>query len=443
MTGSVNNMANTTENNNSNAAKGYVESYYSATAAPLRHRPRLEGDIEADVCIVGGGYTGVSTALHLAERGYKVVLLEAERIGWGASGRNGGHVGVGQRKEQHELETRLGNPTARLLWEFGLEAVELVRDLIVRHDIHCDLKQGILHVAAKPADAAGLRAYCEHLRFRYDYEQVRFTDKEETGRMVGSEKFHAGQLDTGSLHLHPLNFALGLAQAAEIAGARLYEHSRVCSFDREEPVTVRTASGSVKARYLVLGCNGYLGKLDSSMAAKFMPINNFVLATEPLSDSQARALIRDDVAVQDTLFVINYWKLSGDNRLLFGGGENYTPRFPSDIRAFVRKYMLRIYPQLEQTRIDYAWGGTLSVTMNRLPSFGRLADNIFYAQGYSGHGVPTATMAGKLLAEVISGTAERFDVMASLPIPKFPGGRWLRWPGLVLGMLYYSLKDKL
>ena len=197
------------------------------------------------------------------------------------------------------------------------------------------------------------------------------------------------------------------------------------------------------ADYVVLGCNAYLGKLNNTMAARIMPINNFVLATEPLSDALARELIRDDVAVQDTLFVINYWKLSGDNRLLFGGGENYRQRFPRDIKAFVRKYMLRIYPQLTDTRIDYAWGGTLAITMNRMPSFGRLAGNVFYAQGYSGHGVPTATLAGKLMSEAIAGTAERFDLMANLPARAFPGGVLRRWPGLVLGMLYYSLLDKL
>ena len=423
-------------------AEGYVASYYAASARPVVERPVLDCDVDADVCVIGGGFTGISAALHLAERGYSVVVLEAERVGWGASGRNGGHVGVGQRKSQPDLEATLGDDLARTLWEFSVESVELVRNLVHGHDINCDWKEGILHVAAKPSHVAHLRSEAAHLREKYGYEQIRFVQKSETDQMLGSDKFHGGQLDSGSAHLHPLNYILGLARTAENAGARIFEHSRVESFTRDESPTVRTASGVVRAKYVVFGCNAYLGRLNSRMAADIMPINNFMLATEPLTDADAKSLIRDDVAVQDSLFVINYWKLSGDNRLLFGGGENYSSRFPADIKAFVRKYMLRIYPQLSRTRIDYGWGGTLAITLNRLPSFGRLADNVFFAQGYSGHGITTGTMAGKMLAEVVSGTAERFDVMASLPVKRFPGGMHLRWPGLVLGMLYYSMLDK-
>ncbi|MGI9293461.1 MAG: NAD(P)/FAD-dependent oxidoreductase, partial [Pseudomonadales bacterium] len=224
---------------------------------------------------------------------------------------------------------------------------------------------------------------------------------------------------------------------------KTFESSRVTDIKKAKPAVVATQDGSVKAKFVVLGCNGYLGKLEAKMAHKIMPINNFVLATEPLSETQARELIRDDVAVSDTFFVINYWKLSADNRLLFGGGENYSSRFPRDMKAFVRKYMLRVYPQLENTSVDYAWGGTLAITLKRMPHFGRLAPNVFFAQGYSGHGVSTATMAGKLMAEAVSGTAERFDIMAAVPTYSFPGGTLLRWPGLVAGMLYYSLRDRL
>jgi gamma-glutamylputrescine oxidase len=226
-------------------------------------------------------------------------------------------------------------------------------------------------------------------------------------------------------------------------GATIYEGSRVLSYTEGEQVLVKTDRGQVRARYLVLACNGYLEKLEPRTAGRIMPINNYMLATEPLSEELARRLIRDDTSMSDSLFVIDYWKLSQDRRLLFGGGESYTRRFPKDIGNFVRKYMLRIYPELADTHIDYGWGGTLAITMNRMPDFGRLSANVFYAHGYSGHGVPTATLAGKLLAEVINGSAERFDIMASVPSPTFPGGTLLRWPGLVAGMLFYSLRDRL
>ena len=427
-----------------NTATGYIDSYYTATATTQKGYAALSGVTETDVCIIGGGYTGLSAALHLAQQGVNVVLLEAEKVGWGASGRNGGHVGVGQRVGQKQLEERYGIDTAQKLWHLGLDAVSLVRNLIDEHQIDCDRKEGILHVAAKPGDVSYLRNETNKLRDEYSYEQIRYVDKEEANSMVGANgQYHAGQLDSGSLHLHPLNFALGLAAAAHRAGAIIHENSRVIEYQQGSEVNVHTDKGQVKAKHLILACNGYLGKLAPKLARKIMPINNFVLATEPLSDELARELIRDDVAVQDSLFVINYWKLSGDNRLLFGGGENYTSKFPKDIKAFVRKYMLRVYPQLENTRIDYAWGGTLAITLKRMPYFGKLDHNIYHALGYSGHGVPTATHAGKLLADTIVGNDEHFNTFTNLPTPSFPGGTLLRWPGLVAGMLYYSLMDKL
>lgn len=423
---------------------GYIDSYYTATANRPPQRPALAGERDVDVCVIGGGFTGVSAALHLSGKGYKVALLEAERVGWGASGRNGGHVGVGQRKWQTELEALVGDEIARTLWDLSLEAVTLVQSLIARHNIECDLKRGILHVAAKKSHAAELKDYCQYLQNHYGDTHTRYVDADEVRQMIGSKRpFYGGQLDRAAAHLHPLNYVLGLADAAEQAGASIFEQSRVESFSRGPEVTVRTGAGVIRARHLVIGCNGYLEKLSGAIAGQIMPINNFVVATEPLAEPQARELIRDDVAVADTLFVINYWKLSGDNRLLFGGGENYTKRFPDDIRSFVRKYMLRIYPQLADTRIDYAWGGTLAVTMNRLPSYGRIDNNIYYAQGYSGHGVPTATLAGKLLSEAIDGHPDRFDVMADLPTMKFPGGTLLRWPGLVAGMAWHAMLDRL
>ncbi|QFU74265.1 FAD-binding oxidoreductase [Halioglobus maricola] len=421
----------------------HVESWYAASANQTLAFEPLKGESTADVCVIGGGYTGLSTAIHLRKRGYSVILLEANKIGWGASGRNGGHVGTGQRAEQEVLEDLVGLDQAKALWHLGLEAVDTVCALIDEHQIDCELKHGNLHVASKAKEQPDLIAEVEHLSGVYGYDKIRYVAPDELADMTSGQGFHGGTLDTGARHLHPLNYALGLAKAAHDLGATLHEGSRVTSYTEGNQVTVNTDNGSVKAKYLVLGCNGYLEKLEPRTAGRIMPINNYMLATEPLPEELCRQLIRDDTSMSDSLFVIDYWKLSADNRMLFGGGESYTRKFPNDIGGFVRKYMLRIYPELADTRIDYGWGGTLAITMNRMPDFGRLSSQVFYAHGYSGHGVPIATLAGKLLAEVISGDAERFDVMATVPSMTFPGGTLLRWPGLVAGMLFYALRDRL
>ena len=422
---------------------GPADSYYAATANARPDRPNLRGDTRCDVCIVGGGYTGLSAALHLAERGYDTVLLEAERIGFGASGRNGGQLGSGQRQEQHDVEKLVGKDDARRLWDLAEESKSLCKDLIARHGIACDLKPGILHAAHKPALARDFRHYADYLRSHYDYHHARPVAGHEIRAMLGTDAYHGGYLDTDAAHLHPLNFALGLGAAAERAGARLFENSRATGLSSCASPTVDTAQGRVQARHVVMACNGYLGGLDKRLAGRIMPINNFILATEPLGAERARQIIRDDVAVADSKFVINYFRLSADRRVLFGGGENYAPRFPADLKGFVRSYMLKVYPQLADARIDYAWGGTLAITMNRLPDFGRLDGNVYFAHGYSGHGVGMATLAGKLIGEAIAGTAERFDVFARIPTRRFPGGPLLRWPALVLGMAYYALRDRL
>jgi gamma-glutamylputrescine oxidase len=421
----------------------HIDSWYAATADADLNFPALEGEAEADVCIVGGGYTGLSSAIHLREKGFSVVLLEAQRMGWGASGRNGGHCSTGQRTDQDTLEASVGKLHARQLWDLGLEAVDTVCDLTHRFSIDCELKQGDLHVAARPSHVDELKAYADKLRRDYDYDKTRFVEKGELEEMTSSRRYHAGLADSGGRHLHPLKYAQGLARAASGLGAQLFENSRVTRYREGEQVTVETERGRVKARYLILACNGYLDNLANKAAGRIMPINNYVLATEPLGEERARSLIRDDCCMSDSLFVINYWKLSGDWRLLFGGGESYSRRFPSDLKGLVRKRMLKTYPELSDTAIEFAWGGTLAITMNRMPDFGRLSDNVFYAQGYSGHGVTIATLAGKLLAEALSGTAERFDIMAELPTPTFPGGTLLRWPGLVLAMSWYALRDRL
>jgi gamma-glutamylputrescine oxidase len=418
-----------------------VSSYYQASTSPPGPYPSLEGERRVDICIVGAGYTGLSSALHLAEAGYKVIVLEAETVGFGASGRNGGHVGIGQRQDQPYLEKKFGHEIASTLWSMGLDAVDTVKDLIEKHRIRCDLKHGNVHFAHKARYNGELQREVEFLNHRYGFDQMEFIPGHRLAEVIGSQAYHSAVMDTASKHLHPLKFAQGLAQAAVKAGVTICEQSRVISYEGA-PVVVKTAGGQVTADELVLACNGYMDKLEPKINGYIMPINNFVLATEPLSEQQAQEIIPLDTSMSDSRFVINYWKLSADNRLLFGGGENYRRGFPADIRGFVRNYMLEVYPQLADFKIDYGWGGRVAITMNRLPHFGRVADNIWYMQGYSGHGVPTATFAGKLLAEAVSGKMERFDLFANLPTRKFPGGTLLRWPGMVAGMLYYALRDR-
>ena len=427
-----------------NGAPGaYPDSYYAATANKVAPFPVLEGDTDCDVCIIGGGFTGLSAALELAERGLGVVLLEAHRPGWGASGRNGGQAGSGHRRDQDWLERAVGRDDAHRLWDIAQQAKALVKERIARHAIACDLKPGILHVSHKRSLVAGDHAYVEKLRTDYGYTDITPVSDAEARDMLGGAPYYGGSLDMGAAHLHPLNFALGLADAARAAGARIFERSAAVRFEAGDPASVRTAQGSVRARFVILACNGYLDDLSPRVAARVMPINNFVIATEPLGEDRARQIIRDDVAVADSKFVINYFRLSADRRLLFGGGETYSYDFPKDIKAFVRPHMLRIYPQLADARIDYGWGGTLGITISRMPYFARPGANVLTASGYSGHGVALATLAGQILAEAVEGTLGRFDVMARLPARAFPGGTRLRFPLLVLAMLWYGLRDRL
>jgi gamma-glutamylputrescine oxidase len=422
---------------------GYPDSYYAATAIGLHDHPVLTGHEKTDVCIIGGGFTGLSAALNLREQGMDVVLLEAERIGFGASGRCGGLIGSGQRKDVLEMEEQFGLDYSRQFWDFGEESKADIRSRVARHNISCDLQSGQIVGLHKQSYVQWARELAEALAERYDYPHTRALDREETYHQVAAQGFYGGFLDTEAAHLHPLNYALGLARAARDAGVRIFENSRVTSYSHNDPATIHTAGGSVVAPFVVLACNGYLAKLDRRVAIRMMPINNFMIATEPLGKERARSLISMGNCVHDSRFVVNYFRISEDHRLLFGGGENYRPGFPRNIEKFVRPYMLKLFPQLDDVSIDYSWGGTLAVTVNRLPHVGRMKPNLFFAQGYSGHGISTANFAGKLIAEAIGGTANRFDVFASLPNHIFPGGTLLRYPGMVLGMLYYSLKDKL
>jgi gamma-glutamylputrescine oxidase len=424
-------------------AGAYPPSWYAATARPLDPLPPAQGTLSCDVCVIGGGYTGLSAALHLAERGYDVILLDAQRLGFGASGRNGGQVGTGQRLDQDALEAMVGKTRARALWDMSLESVALTHDLAARHAPDADFAPGIIHAAHKPRYVPQYHAYADKMARDYGYDLIRPLSRDEMRAMVGSPAYHGGDIDMGGGHLHPLNYALGLARAARAAGVRMFEGSRVTSLTLAAPAYVHTDAAKITARFVALGCNGYLGRLVPQVAARVMPINNFIAATRPMTDAERDDVIRGNHAVADSKFVVNYFRFTSDNRLLFGGGETYAYRFPTDIRAKVRRAMAPIFPQLDGIELTHAWGGTLGISMNRMPHFARLSGNVLSASGYSGHGVAMATLGGKLLAEAIAGQAERFDLMADVPSPAFPGGASLRWPLMVAAMLWFSLRDRL
>ncbi|MFK7939427.1 MAG: NAD(P)/FAD-dependent oxidoreductase [Roseovarius sp.] len=420
----------------------YPPSWYAATAPALPPYDALKGEVKADVCIIGGGFTGLSAALHLAEGGYSVVLLEAHRVGFGASGRNGGQLGTGQRQDQSELESLVGTDDAQKLWEQAEAAKDLVKDLIAKHKIECHLKPGIAHACFSASDMAHEHASANHLRDRYGYDQIETLEPEAFRALVPSPSYHGGSLDMGAAHLHPLAYAMGLARAASAAGAQIFECAEVHHIKEGAQPVVQTAQGRVVADHVILACNGYLGGLNRKVASRVMPINNFIIATEPLGPDTARIVTRD-IAVADSKFVVNYYRLSHDGRLLFGGGESYGYKFPADITATVRKPMLQIYPHLKDVKIDYSWGGTLAITMRRMPYLVRVTPNILSASGYSGHGVGNATHAGLLMAQAIAGQAEGFDTMARVPSQVFPGGTMMRSPLLALAMTWYAMRDRL
>ena len=410
----------------------------------LVEQPPARGELSYDVCVVGGGYAGLSCALHLAKSGKSVAILEAERVGWGASGRNGGHVGTGQRADQHSLEKWYGKTTAKELWRLGLEAVDLVSDLVEENGIDCELGRTNIHFAAKKSHVDELRDEVDHLRTEYNYDQISGVESSSLEELTSGIGFHYGVVDHGARHLHPLKYCLGLATAVMTAGASVFEQSRVKRIEtKRDHAVVSTDNAIIKTQKVVLACNGYLGNLFPPIASNIMPINNFIVATEPLDEVTANRINPLNASLSDSLFVINYWKLSEDRRLIFGGGETYSDKFPESITDFVRPKLLAIYPELSHVRLDYGWGGTLAITRNRMPDLGVHKGVVYYAQGFSGHGVPTATMAGKLIAAAIDVGCDDFDLLSGLKTLKFPGGPLFRRPSLVAGMLFYSLRDRL
>ncbi len=419
----------------------YPDSWYAASAGPApRHEP-LAGEVSVDVCVIGAGFTGISAALHLAERGYGVAVLEAERVGWGASGRNGGQICTGYNKDMAAIEARVGGAAAQICWDIAEESKALIRERVARHEIACELKWGYLHAANKPGRLDGLKRHADEYA-RYGYEGCEILGKAALEERLGSRIYHGALWEPGAGHLHPLNYNLGLAGAATAAGARIFEKSAAVRIETGARPVVHTAAGSVRAKFLVLAGNAYLGALSKPLYRRIMPVGSYILATEPLGKDRAKSLIRGDDAVSDSNFIVDYYRLSGDNRMLFGGRASYSTCEPADLFAFMRPRMLNVFPQLADVRADYCWGGDIGITVDRMPDVGRLGDSVFYAQGYSGQGVALSGMCGKLIAEAIAGQAERFDVLARFRHPPFPGGK-LRTPLLVLAMLWYRLRDAL
>ena len=423
-------------------------SYYAASANEVPAYPALEDNIIADVCVVGGGFAGLSSAIELADRGYKVVVLEAKHIGFGASGRNGGQIIAGLACEQDVIENALGFDAAKTVWGMTLEALDLVRERVKRFDIKCDLTDGFLGVSVNEKKGRELRQWFDGMATKYGYDtDAHWIEPAHIRDWIGSQRYFNGYYDKRSGHLHPLNYCLGLAKGAASLGVRVFQYSAVTQMQRGDSVMLTTDKGSVKAKFVVLAGNMYLSevspKLAPSLAKRIMPVGTYIIATEPIETNLAAKLIPKNAAVCDTNFALDYFRLSRDKRMIYGGRVSYSAMTPPNLTQSMQARMVETFPQLTNTKVEYTWGGFVDISMNRAPDFGRVAPNIYYLQGFSGHGVALTGMAGKLVAEAISGQASRFDVLAKIPHHDFFGGKLLRTPALVLGMAWYQLREKL
>jgi len=420
--------------------------YYALTPAPAAHAA-LAGEHTFDVCVVGGGISGLSAALHLAERGLRVALLEAKHIGYGGSGRSGGQSIMGYACEQSTLEKAVGAADARRMWDISIEGLKLQRDLIARHSIDCDYVPGHMILGMKRRHDDALRAEVDNLRSVYDYHSIRLIGREEVRTLIASERYTSALHDSNGGHLHPYRYTLGLGRAATSAGVSIFENSWVTRLDVAQSATadnlVHTAQGTLRARHLVIAGGALLGRLVPSLARKLMDVGTYIAATQPLGETRARALISNNAAAADMNWIVDYFRLSSDHRLLFGGRVSYSGIDPFDSARVLRQRIANVFPQLDDVRIEYAWGGFLDITLNRAPHFGRLGPNACFVQGLSGHGMVIAGMAGKLVSELVGGTAERFDMYSRIPHMDFPGGAFLRRPALVLAMLWFRLLDLL
>ncbi|MFT3755838.1 MAG: FAD-binding oxidoreductase [Pseudoxanthomonas sp.] len=423
------------------SAQPHAPSYYAASATPAPARPPLQGAIEADVCIVGAGYTGLSAGLFLAEAGFSVVVLEAAQVGWGASGRNGGQIVHSYSRDMDVIEARHGKEAARALGAMAFEGAAIIRERVQRYGIPCDLKNGGIY-ATKSAKKVHELEHHKKLWEQYGNDQLSLLDRNGVREHIGTDAYEAILIDRSGGHIHPLNLALGEAAALESLGGKIFEDSRVTRIDRGEHPVVHTAQGQVKARFAIVACNAYVGNLEPQLSAKSMPCGTQVVATEPLGE-RWREILPTDHCVEDNNFLLDYYRLSADKRLIFGGGVIYGARDPARVETLVRPNLEKTFPQLRGVKVDYAWTGNFLLTLSRLPQVGRLADNIYYSQGCSGHGVTFTHLIGRVLSEALRGQAERFDAFATLPHYPFPGGKLLRIPFTALGAWWYDLRDRL
>lgn len=419
-----------------------VNSYYTATVNDVTEYPRLQGDEAADICIIGGGFTGVSAALMLAEKGYAVTLLEAATIGWGAAGRNGGQLGhgIGGRGTLRKLH---GPDIEAFIDRMRWRGNDIVEAIIEKYNIECDLKRGFIDLACKDRQMRDLEADYEQHCSRGMADRFRLVSAAELGDYVGSSVYKGGLYNDRDAHLHPLNLCRGEARAAAGLGATIHEHSPVTRISHGGEPVVHTAKGTVRAQTVILAGNAYHLLEQKHLGGIMFPAGTYIIATEPLGDDLAHDVMPRDLAVCDINEMLDYYRLSADKRMLFGGRCNYSGRDPKSITAFIGPRMLKVFPRLKDARIDFEWGGKIGIVINRVPQLGRIGDNVYYAQGYSGHGINQAHIAGEVLTEAISGQMENFDVYAKAKQWRIPAPRWVGNNLVALGMLYYRIRDLL
>jgi len=421
----------------------HTGSYYAATANDTKNRPALEGDIEADVCIVGGGFTGMVTGLTLAELGYDVVILEGAKVGWGASGRNGGQIINGFSREIEYIENTVGPEGATALASLALEGGNVIRELVSRYGIKCDLKYGSVLAACSTKQLRGMTEVKDMWASR-GRNGIEILNSHAIRDHVGTDKYVGGWIDHKGGHIHPLNLVQGEAKAAEGLGARIFEQTRVTEVDHQSATpVVHTEGGSVTSRYVVLAGNAYLGKTVKQLYPKILPASTQIIVTEPLSDKMANDILPTDMCVEDANYVLDYFRLTADKRLLFGGGTVYGGEDVADVEKALRPNMERLFPATKDLKVDFGWQGNIALTWSRLPHVGRLGSGTYFAHGYSGHGVTSSHMMGRLVAHALHGDATHFDVFASMPARSFPGGQLLSVPLSTLGCWWYSMRDKL